>query len=77
MKKDILTTVERNRVESLKIVGQVEDKKVQGKENLYQLLREDSQFRQDLEHQIQQKIKAIRIWKEEIPEDLEETQKEE
>jgi recombination protein RecA len=53
------------------------DKKVQGKENLYQLLREDSQFRQDLEHQIQQKIKAIRIWKEEIPEDLEETQKEE
>ncbi len=45
------------------------DQKIQGKEKLYSLLKEDDKTREQLEQQIQNKIKAIRIWKEEIPEE--------
>ena len=52
------------------------DQKVQWKEKLYNLLAENENIRNQLEHQIQQKIKAIRIWKEEIPEEVENEDKE-
>ncbi len=47
------------------------DQKVQWKEKLYNLLTEKEDIRQNLEQQIQQKIKAIRIGKEDIPEEVE------
>jgi hypothetical protein len=39
----------------------VGSEKIQGKEKLYSLLRENDKLRSDLEHQIQNKIKQIRI----------------
>jgi hypothetical protein len=37
------------------------NEKVQGKERLYNLLKESDKLRQDLEQQIQSKIKQIRM----------------
>jgi hypothetical protein len=48
----------------------VGDQKVQGKEKLYNLLKEDTKLREELEKQIQTKIKQIRLGKEEIPEEV-------
>jgi len=53
------------------------EQKVQGKEKLYSLIKENEQVRQNLEKEIQNKIKAIRIWKEEIPEEVLEEKKSE
>ena len=53
------------------------DQKVQGKEKLYSLIKENDQIRESLEKEIQNKIKAIRIWKEEIPEEVSEEWKSE
>jgi len=48
------------------------NEKVQGKEKLYSLLKANTELRSNLEKQIQNKIKQIRIWKEEIPEEVKE-----
>jgi len=46
------------------------DQKVQWKEKLYNLLKEDNVLREQIEKQIQTKIKQIRLGKEEIPEEV-------
>ncbi len=47
----------------------VEDQKVQWKEKLTAYLEENENVRKKIQDQIEKKIKSIRIWKEEIPDD--------